>query len=80
MQYHIGLFCKVEDIIIFLKGALIKRGPYNQETSLVIRTDNGPQFISNKFQDFYKKSKPGHERILLKHRIRMHTLSLIIDY
>ncbi|GMG95601.1 hypothetical protein EN5CB1_04270 [Tepidimicrobium xylanilyticum] len=49
VKYYIGLPCKAEDMIIFLKRALIKRELYDQEVSLVIRTDNGPQFISNKF-------------------------------
>lgn len=66
VEYHIGLSCKTEDIIIALKRALMKRGLYNKETNLVIRSDNGPQFISNKFQDTCKELKLEHERIPFK--------------
>lgn len=44
----------------------MKRGLYNKETNLVIRSDNGPQFISNKFQDTCKELKLEHERIPFK--------------
>jgi putative transposase len=52
-----GLSCTAEDIIIILKRALMKRGLYDKDTDLVIRSDNGPQFISHKFEDACKELK-----------------------
>ncbi|WP_420841077.1 transposase [Anaerosalibacter massiliensis] len=51
VDYHIGLSCKTENIIITLKRALMRRNLNNKKIELVIRSDNGSQFISNKFQD-----------------------------
>jgi putative transposase len=61
-----GLSCTAEDIVITLKRALMKRNLYNQETDLIIRSDNGPQFISHKFEDACKKLNLEHERIPFK--------------
>ena len=43
-----GLSCKAEDIIAY-KRAFIRQALYNKYTNLVIRADNGPQFISDIF-------------------------------
>lgn len=51
VEHHIGLSCTAEDIVIILKRSLMNRGLYDKETDLVIRSDNGPQFISHKFED-----------------------------
>ncbi|WP_406241868.1 DDE-type integrase/transposase/recombinase [Tissierella carlieri] len=51
IEHHIGLSCTAEDIVIILKRSLMNRGLYDKETDLVIRSDNGPQFISHKFED-----------------------------
>ncbi len=61
-----SLSCTAEDIVITLKRALMKRNLYNQETDLVIRSDNGPQFISHKFEDACKELNLEHERIPFK--------------
>ena len=66
VEYHIGLSCKAEDIIVTLKRALMKRNLYDRENNLVIRSDNGPQFISTKFQDVCKDLNLEHERIPFK--------------
>ena len=66
VEYHMGLSCKAEDIVIILKRALMKRGLYDKDNNLVIRTDNGPQFISHKFGDACKELNIEHERIPFK--------------
>lgn len=66
VEYHMGLSCKTEDIIVTLKRGLMKRELYNKKINLIIRSDNGPQFISNKFQDTCKELKLEHERIPFK--------------
>ncbi|MCR2043052.1 hypothetical protein NSA23_02855 [Anaerosalibacter massiliensis] len=63
VNYHIGLSCKSEDIIITLKRALMRSYLNNKEINLVIRSDNGSQFISHKFQETCKKLLLEHERI-----------------
>lgn len=66
IEYHMGLSCTAEDIVITLKRALMKRNLYNQETDLIIRSDNGPQFISHKFEDACKELNLEHEKIPFK--------------
>lgn len=44
----------------------MKRNLYNEETGLVIRSDNGSQFISHKFEDTCKELNLEHERIPFK--------------
>ncbi|HFL3828673.1 TPA: IS3 family transposase [Clostridioides difficile] len=66
VEYHMGLSCTSEDIIIILKRALMKRVLYNKDATLVIRSDNGPQFISHKFEDACKELNLEHERIPFK--------------
>ena len=44
----------------------MKRGLYNKGANLVIRWDNGPQFISNRFQETCKELKLKHERTPFK--------------
>ncbi|MBZ4668472.1 MAG: Integrase catalytic region [Defluviitaleaceae bacterium] len=66
VEYHMGLSCTSEDIIIILKRALMKRVLYDKDATLVIRSDNGPQFISHKFEDACKELNLEHERIPFK--------------
>ena len=66
VEYHMGLSCKTEDIIVTLKRVLMKWELYNKETNLVIRSDNGPQFINNKFQYTCKELELEHEKIPFK--------------
>lgn len=61
-----GLSCTAEDITIILKRALMKRGLHSKDCDLVIRSDNGPQFISHKFGETCKELNLEHERIPFK--------------
>jgi len=42
---------------------MIKRDLHNKEANLTIRSDNGPQFRSFKFENTLKELKVKHERI-----------------
>ena len=63
IDYHMGLSCTANDVTQTLQRALFKRQLYNQLERPVIRTDNGPQFISQYFQYFCESCKIEHERI-----------------
>ncbi|WP_282956998.1 DDE-type integrase/transposase/recombinase [Keratinibaculum paraultunense] len=66
VEYHMGLSCTAEYITIILKRALMKRGLYDKNIDLVIRSDNGSQFVSHKFEDTCEELKLEHERIPFK--------------
>ncbi len=66
ISYHLGLSCKAEDACRALKNALAKRELTKNMDLPVIRTDNGPQFISNLFGDTCKKLGLKHQRIPVK--------------
>lgn len=66
VDYHMGLTCTAGDAVNTLKRALWLRNLYDKETTLVIRSDNGPQFISNTFEDACAEYKIEHERIPFK--------------
>lgn len=65
--YYRGPRCKAKDITGMLKEAMIRRGLQVPEEEdghcIVIRTDNGPQFVSNLFGEFCELNKVFHERI-----------------
>ncbi len=63
IDYRIGLSCSGKDAIQTLKRALLKRQQFDKLEKPVIRTDNGPQFISNAFQKGFETLKMEHERI-----------------
>lgn len=63
IDYHIGLHCIGYDASQLVQRALFKRQQFNSETKPVIRTDNGPQFISIAFQKACETLKVQHERI-----------------
>jgi len=63
VDYHIGLSCTAKDTIQALQRALFKRKQFDQLEKPVIRTDNGPQFISYTFEEFCENYKLEHERI-----------------
>ncbi len=50
IDYHLGLSCTAKDANRVLKNALRKRQIYKGMTMPKVRTDNGPQFIANKFE------------------------------
>lgn len=62
-----GSSCRAKDITTMLTKALIRRKVHFKEgefeDKLIIRTDNGPQFVSDLFGDFCKYQKVYHERI-----------------
>ena len=66
IDYHIGLSCKAKDAVTTLKNCLFKRQLYIERQKPVIRSDNGPQFISNLFEEVCTKLNVEHERIPFK--------------
>ena len=63
VSHHRGKACNAKDIIRVVQKALLKRKVYEQSHPLVIRTDNGPQFISKAFYAFCEQASIEHERI-----------------
>lgn len=63
IDYHIGLSCSGEDVKQTLQRALWKRKSFNQMKKPVIRSDNGPQFISQAFEHGCEEFQMEHERI-----------------
>jgi putative transposase len=66
IDYHIGLSCEGDDAARILKNSLFKRQLYDKETKPVIRSDNGPQYISNAFEATCLEFGIEHERIPFK--------------
>lgn len=66
VDYHIGLNCESKHAVFTLKNALKKRQINPQESKLIIRSDNGPQFISHLFEESCELLKLEHERIPTK--------------
>lgn len=66
IDYHIGLHCEGEDAAATLIRALMKRNLFKSDIKPVIRSDNGPQFISHKFEDKCEEVHVEHERIPCK--------------
>ncbi len=63
VDYHIGLSCEAADAVRALQSALFKRQLFDQTAKPVIRTDNGPQFISRRFAESCNDFGIEHERI-----------------
>ncbi len=61
--YHIGLQCSGQDAARTLEQSLWERKLLYSENKPVIRSDNGPQFTSQKFQDKVNGLGVEHERI-----------------
>ena len=66
IDYHIGLFCTAKDAVASLKGALLRRQLYGRESRPVVRSDNGPQFVSGIFEEACQQLGLDHERIPYK--------------
>ena len=65
--YHVGLSATAKDAGRVLKNALMERGLMSRKKGKpVIRTDNGPQFTANVFQDICEDLGVVHERIPIK--------------
>lgn len=60
--YHIGLNALALDALRILKQAMILRGITNT-SKLILRTDNGPQFIAHVFQEGCIELSVNHTRI-----------------
>jgi putative transposase len=63
IDYHMGYRCTGSDAASLLRRCLIKRNLFNSKSKPVIRTDNGPQFISHVFEDNCIEIDVYHERI-----------------
>lgn len=63
IDYHIGLYYTGQDAAFTLKNALKHRNIASGKTDLVIRSDNGSQFISNVFEESCNSLGAEHERI-----------------
>lgn len=63
IDYYMGYSCTGSDAASLLRRSLIKRNLFNCEIKPVIRTDNGPQFISHMFEDSCAQIHIYHERI-----------------
>ena len=60
IDYHTGLACTGMDAAFILARAHAKRNP---ASDLIVRTDNGPQFISSSFELACDNLSVYHERI-----------------
>ncbi|WP_424765959.1 transposase [Paenibacillus sp. sgz302251] len=63
ITYHHGLFCEAKDLFQITQEALMKQQLFDNENKTVIRSDNGPQFISNRFAEACTEFDMVHERI-----------------
>lgn len=63
IDYHIGLSCTGSHAAQLIQRALWKRQLYSQVERPIIRTDNGPQFISKVFEEACESNGVEHERI-----------------
>lgn len=63
IDYHIGLSCEGKHAASLVQRCLWKRKLLAKEQRPVIRTDNGPQFISNAFEEACESNNVEHERI-----------------
>lgn len=62
VSHHRGKACMTSDILRIVQKAILKREVNAQAKGLVIRTDNGPQFISKAFYEFCEQTGIEHER------------------
>ena len=63
VDYYMGYSCTGLDAISLLRRCLIKRNLFEDAAKPVIRTDNGPQFISHVFEEGCLDINIYHERI-----------------
>lgn len=61
--YYTGLSCEAKHAVQTLKQALLRRNLYNDHEKPIVRTDNGPQFISKLFEEICHELEIEHERI-----------------
>ena len=63
IDYYMGLSCEAKHAVELLQRCLWKRKLFEGGQRPVIRTDNGPQFISHAFEQACERFKTEHERI-----------------
>jgi putative transposase len=65
ISYHLGLTCEAKHLVQITQEALMKRQLFNKpkEEKPIIRSDNGPQFISHLFEEACDTFEMIHERI-----------------
>jgi len=63
VTYHFGLTCEAKHLVQITQEALMKRQLFDKADKPVIRSDNGPQFISNLFEEARTEYDLIHERI-----------------
>lgn len=63
IDYYIGLNCEGKHASQILQRALWRRQQFEHQERPVIRTDNGPQFISHIFESSCETFQVEHERI-----------------
>ncbi len=63
IDYHMGLSCEGKHAAQILQRALWKRQLFEKDQLPVVRTDNGPQFISHAFEEACLEYRVEHERI-----------------
>ncbi|MCY6354508.1 IS3 family transposase [Clostridium sp. ZS2-4] len=67
VNYHMGFHCEAKDATALLRQSLIRRNLFEEGAKRpVIRTDNGPQFVSYKFKECCEELELEHERIPVK--------------
>lgn len=67
IDYHMGLHCEGKDAAALIRRCLIKRNLFIESVEKpVIRSDNGPQFISHIFEETCAELHIEHERIPVK--------------
>lgn len=63
ISYHIGLTCEARHLVQITQEALMKRQLFDKTEKPVIRSDNGPQFVSHLFEEACNEFGIVHERI-----------------
>jgi len=63
IDYYMGYSCTGPDAASLIRRCLIRRNLLDSEVKPVIRTDNGPQFISYVFEESCAEINIYHERI-----------------
>jgi putative transposase len=63
ITYHVGLSCESKHLVQITQEALMKRRLFDKEEKPVVRSDNGPQFISHLFEEACNTFGITHERI-----------------
>lgn len=67
IDYHMGFHCEAKDAAALLRKCLMQRNLFAEGAlKPVIRTDNGPQFVSYKFSECCEEIAIEHERIPVK--------------